>query len=76
MPLHGSKQTIQGVEKYFHQDYGWMNKREFLEMPPIHGVNNDDEYGIQPDALDRQSGESFDQYKERLNKTGSNRAED
>lgn len=66
MPVHGSKRVNHGKEEVFHDKYGWISISEFYDATPFNEDDSENEIENEPEYLSRQSGESFDHYRERI----------
>ncbi|MEG1585273.1 MAG: hypothetical protein RR346_00200 [Bacteroidales bacterium] len=66
MPTHGTKRLLQGKEQIFHHTYGWISVEEFYDLMPELNMDSEADPELEPDYISRQSGESFNHYKQRL----------
>ena len=65
MPTHGTKRNTGVQEEIFHVNYGWVSATEFFDLPEMSIVDEEDIL-IEPDFLQRQSGESSEHFKHKI----------
>ena len=66
MVTHGTKRFEHGKEQIFHHTYGWITAEEFFDLMPGNETTDDNDQEFEPDFMCRQSGESFEHFRDRL----------
>ncbi|MGL4293982.1 MAG: hypothetical protein ACRCSQ_10445 [Bacteroidales bacterium] len=66
MPTHGTKRIFEGEDQVFHHSYGWISAREFYDLVSGRDDHTEDSPDLEPDYVSRQSGESHEHYKHRI----------